>query len=611
MKKIKGKDTGKKEVPASDNGNAAELARLQAKGATMWTVSEVGKWLDFIELGQYKLIFIENSISGAELFELEAEDLASINVRQLGHRKRILKRIAQLKKNSSAAYQARSEDGSSSSDSAGDGAATTSSNDNPPSRTTGSSAKATRSAASTASPSDEQMLKCFFGEDVTVLRVKKDITFTKLSSKLKAEYKKDMEVSYKDSDNDVIPITKTAHLKAAMKEADGRAVRLQLKPRDTMGVDGAINASEILLLDNFVDGCILINRRGYITFFNSSAEKLWGYSRREVLGKPIKILMPEQVGRQHDEYLKNYLATGEAKILGKPRTVIAERKDNTTFPIFLSVSELKVDKGKERVFIGTVKDISSIKTTPSNSQASSGVDFNILDNILDVGIVINEKGLIHFFNKKAEEFFQWKRTEIIGRNVKVLMPSPFSDEHDQYLSNYASTGEAKIIGTGRDVIAQKKDGTIAPVHLGVTEQGLEGSKYFTGILRPIVDEEKKNDKTILQEEREVIDNLLIPAVIIDEKATIHGFNKSASDLLGFTLIEVVGKNVKMLMPNPDKQRHDSYIASYLRTGKAKVLGTGRDVVALHKDGTMLPVRLSVTERKDNDKRIFTGVLQKL
>jgi PAS domain S-box-containing protein len=610
MKKIKGKDTGKKEVPASDNGNAAELARLQAKGATMWTVSEVGKWLDFIELGQYKLIFIENSISGAELFELEAEDLASINVRQLGHRKRILKRIAQLKKNSNAAYQARSEDGSSSSESTGDGAATTSSND-PSSRTAGSSAKATRSTASTASaPSDEQMLKCFFGEDVTVLRVKKDITFTKLSSKLKAEYKKDMEVSYKDSDSDVIPITKTAHLKAAMKEADGRAVRLQLKPRDTMGVDGAINASEILLLDNFVDGCILINRRGYITFFNSSAEKLWGYSRREVLGKPIKILMPEQIGRQHDEYLKNYLATGEAKILGKPRTVIAERKDKTTFPIFLSVSELKVDKGKERVFIGTAKDLSSLKTQ-SNSQTSSGVDFNILDNILDVGIVISEKGLVHFFNKKAEEFFQWKRTEIIGRNIKVLMPSPFSDEHDQYLSNYANTGEAKIIGMGRDVIAQKKDGTIAPVHLGVTEQGLEGSKFFTGILRPIVDDEKKNDKTILQEEREVIDNLLIPAIIIDEKATIHGFNKSASDLLGFTLIEVVGKNVKMLMPNPDKQRHDSYISSYLRTGKAKVLGTGRDVVSLHKDGTMLPVRLSVTERKDGEKRIFTGVLQKL
>jgi PAS domain-containing protein len=292
MKKIKGKDNardGKEKDVAGDNGSTAELARLQAKDPTTWTVSEVGKWLDFIELGQYKLIFIENSISGAELFELEAEDLASINVRQLGHRKRILKRIAQLKKNSKAAFQARSEDGSSDS-SSGDGA----SSSNDPSSSRASSSKGRGASSTASSASDEQMLKCFYGEDVTVLRVKRDITFTKLNSKLKAEYKKDMEVAYKDSDGDVIPITKSSHLKAAMKEADGRAVRLQLKPRDTLGVDGAINASEILLLDNFVDGCILINRRGVITFFSAAAEKLWGYTRREVLGKPIKILMPEQ-----------------------------------------------------------------------------------------------------------------------------------------------------------------------------------------------------------------------------------------------------------------------------------------------------------------------------
>lgn len=297
MKKIKGKDTGReagkeKEV-GGDNGSAAELARLQAKDPTTWTVSEVGKWLDFIEMGQYKLVFIENSISGAELFELEAEDLASINVRQLGHRKRILKRIAQLKKNNKAAFVAHSDDGSS--ESSGDReTSTTSSSTNDHSRGTSSSTKTSRAGASPASTSDEQMLKCFYGEDVTVIRVKKDITLAKLRSKLKAEYRKEMEVAYKDSDGDTIPITKASHLKAAMKEADGRAVRLQLKPRDIVGVDNLIDASEILLLDNFVDGCILINRRGIITFFNAAAEQMWGFSRKEVIGKPVKILMPEQ-----------------------------------------------------------------------------------------------------------------------------------------------------------------------------------------------------------------------------------------------------------------------------------------------------------------------------
>ncbi len=114
MKRIK-KTESKSQSSASsskgdalDNGSSAELARLQAKDPTTWTVSEVGKWLDFLELGMYKIVFIENSISGAELFELEAEDLASINVRKLGHRKKILKRIGQLKKNSPAGFKAQS-----------------------------------------------------------------------------------------------------------------------------------------------------------------------------------------------------------------------------------------------------------------------------------------------------------------------------------------------------------------------------------------------------------------------------------------------------------------------------------------------------------------------
>jgi two-component system sensor kinase FixL len=82
-------------------------------------------------------------------------------------------------------------------------------------------------------------------------------------------------------------------------------------------------------------------------------------------------------------------------------------------------------------------------------------------------------------------------------------------------------------------------------------------------------------------------------------------------LFGYSLIDVVGKNVNMLMPSPDSGRHNSYLSEYIRTGKSKVIGTGRDVVALHKDGSMLALHLSVTERTDGDKRIFTGLLQKL
>jgi PAS domain-containing protein len=68
----------------------------------------------------------------------------------------------------------------------------------------------------------------------------------------------------------------------------------------------------------------------------------------------------------------------------------------------------------------------------------------LLENILDTAIVINDKGAIQYFNKRAEAFFGYNRSETLGRNVKMLMPSPFADEHDSYLTNYLSTGEAKV-----------------------------------------------------------------------------------------------------------------------------------------------------------------------
>lgn len=75
--------------------------------------------------------------------------------------------------------------------------------------------------------------------------------------------------------------------------------------------------------------------------------------------------------------------------------------------------------------------------------------------------------------------------------------------------------------------------------------------------------------------------------------------------------EVVGRNVKMLMPNPERDRHDGYLKRYLETGKQRVFGMGRDVTAVHKDGSILAVRLSVSEKKDGDKRIWTAIVQKL
>lgn len=108
---------------------------------------------------------------------------------------------------------------------------------------------------------------------------------------------------------------------------------------------------------------------------------------------------------------------------------------------------------------------------------------SIVDSAVDAIIVIDAVGRIDSFTPGAERLFGYAANEIVGRNVTTLMPSPDRDEHDGYLSRYLSTGERHIVGIGREVSALRKDGTAFPVHLSVAEMTIDGTRYYTGIIR--------------------------------------------------------------------------------------------------------------------------------
>ncbi|MFP4229090.1 MAG: PAS domain S-box protein [Salinivenus sp.] len=120
----------------------------------------------------------------------------------------------------------------------------------------------------------------------------------------------------------------------------------------------------------------------------------------------------------------------------------------------------------------------------------------ILDTTVDGIITIDADGIIETFNPAAEDIFGYEAEEVIGENVKVLMPPPYREEHDEYLRSYHETGRRKIIGIGREVRGRRKDGSTFPMDLAVSEVELDDRLIFTGIVRDI-SERRRLEKEIL------------------------------------------------------------------------------------------------------------------
>jgi two-component system sensor kinase FixL len=195
------------------------------------------------------------------------------------------------------------------------------------------------------------------------------------------------------------------------------------------------------------------------------------------------MLMPSPYHEEHDGYLERYGQTGRAAIIGIGRQVKGRRKDGSVFPLHLSVGEMKV--GGERKYTGMLHDLSARVTLEDQLRASEERWRSVIESAVDGIIVIDPRGTIESINPAGVLLFGYSEAETIGRNVSMLMPSPYHEEHDSYLARYLATGDKKIIGLGREVTGRRKDGTTFPLHLSVGETFSKGERKFTGILHDL------------------------------------------------------------------------------------------------------------------------------
>jgi two-component system, LuxR family, sensor kinase FixL len=157
---------------------------------------------------------------------------------------------------------------------------------------------------------------------------------------------------------------------------------------------------------------------------------------------------------------------------------------------------------------------------------------SILNTIPEAMIVIDERGIIQSFSSTAERQFGYTATEVVGTNIKSLMPSPYRENHDGYLERYLRTGERRIIGIGRVVVGERKDGSTFPMELAVGEMRSSNQRFFTGFIRDLT-ERQQTDARLQELQSELVHISRLTAMGEMASALAHELNQPLSAIANY------------------------------------------------------------------------------
>ena len=249
----------------------------------------------------------------------------------------------------------------------------------------------------------------------------------------------------------------------------------------TKGVSDAVFRA---LAESAPDGIVLVNQEGRIVLVNLQTEKLFGYGREELLDKPLEILVPERLRGRHRGHRAGYMGQPLLRPMGAGLELYGLRKDGTEFPIEISLSPVKTESSS--LVCSAIRDITDRKRIEERFRA-------LLDSAPDAMVVAGHDGRIVLVNSQTEKLFGYKREELLGQPVEVLVPERFWKHHRAHRDSYMSNPQTRSMGAGHDLYGLKKDGTEFPVEISLSPQHTDEGTLVSTTIRDITDRKRVED----------------------------------------------------------------------------------------------------------------------
>jgi PAS domain S-box-containing protein len=298
-----------------------------------------------------------------------------------------------------------------------------------------------------------------------------------------------------------------------------------------------------IITDNATTGIIMQDATGRCTFMNPAAEQMTGFTFQELKGRNVH----EAIHHSHPDgrpFAMSECEIGKAVMAMRPicrHEDLFVRKDGTFFPVMCNASPVQQGGVLTEVVL-EFRDVTEEKRAENALRESGERMRSVVNHVVDGITTIDEHGTVATFNPAAERIFGYESPEVVGRNVKTLMPDPYRSQHDEYIGNYLRTGQAKIIGIGREVVGRRKDGSTFPMELAISGFRLGERRYFTGIVRDIT-ERKQMEESLRQSEarfRQLADMMPQLAWMARPDGHIYWYNKRWYEYTGTTSEQMEG-----------------------------------------------------------------------